>query len=380
MAKITKATNLKSGVMDFSKYKSGVDVDMSVNDVPGKWPIIINKIIGSGFDDRIVANMWPGQTLQGGNGNDYFVPTGIKTHFEGGSGTDTVAFLHATLPMYVDLTKNFSYKQETFSSIENLVGGKMNDTLIGTGGVNKIEGGSGHDYLDGKGGADYLIGGTGDDYYIVDNAGDHLVEKPNEGLDMVRSTVSWELGDNFENLTLLGAEKINGTGNDAVNTLMGNEQANSLSGLDGNDKLYGAGGNDRLNGDAGNDQLDGGSGNDFIYGGTGQDKLTGGSGDDYFGFRPGESTTKSPDHILDFKHGEDKIGLPDIDADTTKSGNQSFHFVGNHAFSGDAGELRFEKHGHDTLVQGDMNGDKHADFAVMLDDFTQTLTSTDFVF
>jgi len=41
---------------------------------------------------------------------------------------------------------------------------------------------------------------------------------------------------------------------------------------------------------------------------------------------------------------------------------------GTSAFSGKAGELRFEKKASDTYIYGDVNGDGTADFAIHLDD------------
>ena len=69
----------------------------------------------------------------------------------------------------------------------------------------------------------------------------------------------------MENLTLTGADNLNGTGNAFGNTLTGNSGNNPLSGLAGNDTL---------NGGAGNDLLDGGLGEDTVNGGVGDDRIT----------------------------------------------------------------------------------------------------------
>ena len=57
---------------------------------------------------------------------------------------------------------------------------------------------------------------------------------------------------------------LNGTGNDADNTITGGAGANNLLGLGGNDSIVGGAGNDTLDGGTGHDTLDGGLGNDIF--------------------------------------------------------------------------------------------------------------------
>ncbi len=134
-----------------------------------------------------------------------------------------------------------------------------------------ISGLAGNDTLDGGAGADSLIGGAGNDTYIVDNVGDKVVEAANGGTDLVKSSVSFTLAANVEQLILTGSAAINGTGNELANVITGNSAANSLSGAAGNDTLNGGAGNDTLDGGAGNDSLDGGAGADNMIGGAGND-------------------------------------------------------------------------------------------------------------
>ena len=112
------------------------------------------------------------------------------------------------------------------------------DTLLGT---------AGNDYLNGGLGADLMIGGLGNDVFIVNDPGDRVQENAGEGIDTVRSAITYNLhayGQHIENLTLLGNGNTNAIGNNLANTLIGNNGNNVLNGMGGNDLMIGGGGND----------------------------------------------------------------------------------------------------------------------------------------
>jgi Ca2+-binding RTX toxin-like protein len=164
---------------------------------------------------------------------------------------------------------------------DRINGGEGNDVLSGSGGIDVLSGGAGDDVLDGGLGADRLEGGAGNDTYYVDDLGDVTVEKANEGIDTVYSSVAGKLTlkSNVENLILTGSGDSSGTGNVENNTITGNAGANTLSGGGGNDQLFGGDGADRLDGGDGNDVLSGGTGNDLLNGGAGNDVLDGSEGE-----------------------------------------------------------------------------------------------------
>jgi len=110
-----------------------------------------------------------------------------------------------------------------------------NDVLLGGDGDDQLDGGSGNDTLDGGLGSDTFLSGSGNDTFVVDNPGDVVTEQAGQGTDTVQSSITYTLGANVENLTLIGTAAINGTGNTLNNVLTGNSAANVLAGGTGND-------------------------------------------------------------------------------------------------------------------------------------------------
>lgn len=181
-----------------------------------------NYIDGSSGDD----------TMAGGAGDDtYVVQNAGDVVIEGAdAGIDTVRTgLHYTLGTNVEKLVL------TGSASRNGTGNELDNVITGNIAKNTLDGGAG---------ADTMIGGAGNDTYIVDNAGDVVVELAGEGEDTVIARVSYTLSANVEDLTLLGAGSIDGTGNDLANTIRGTDRDNILDGGAGADTMYGGGGND----------------------------------------------------------------------------------------------------------------------------------------
>jgi hypothetical protein len=97
--------------------------------------------------------------------------------------------------------------------------------------------------------------------------------------------------------------------------------------------------------------------------------MTGGGQRDIFDFNSTGETGKTlptRDRITDFQRGVDDLDLSTIDA-MTGAGNQRFTFIGQSAFTGAKGQLHFTFAGPaKTIVEGDVNGDKKADFQIEL--------------
>jgi|GEM_PF-1565591 len=163
----------------------------------------------------------------------------------------------------------------TAVNFDNVIGTNENDSIVGDRQNNRLSGNNGDDTLDGGLGTDTLNGGAGDDTYLVDTTLDTITEAANSGTDTVRSSVSYTLGANLENLRLREGSDIIGTGNSLSNFIFGNTSNNTLNGGGGDDTLDGNNGNDTLNGGDGNDSLQGGPGNEVLNGGAGNDILIG---------------------------------------------------------------------------------------------------------
>ena len=150
------------------------------------------------------------------------------------------------------------------------------DSIYGLGDRDLLMGEAGNDYLKGGAGDDYMYGGNGNDTYVVDSIHDIVGELPNQGTDLVISSVNFVLSDlglyDVENLTLTGSAII-GLGNELRNVIRGTNTHNALGGFGGNDTIAGLGGNDQVNGDDGNDFLNGGTGADNMVGGKGNDTM-----------------------------------------------------------------------------------------------------------
>jgi Ca2+-binding RTX toxin-like protein len=121
-----------------------------------------------------------------------------------------------------------------------------------------------------------------------------------------------------------------------------------------------------VSGGRGADTITGGAGADIIAGGEGADHLRGGAGADVFHYdRVVDSLPAAHDIIYDFERG-DRINLLAIDADGDPSnGNGAFAWIGDAAFSGQAGQLRAYRHPdyhRAWIVEADVDGDMIADF------------------
>jgi Ca2+-binding RTX toxin-like protein len=275
---------------------------------------------GAGNDD--LAGDDDNDTLDGGAGNDTL---------DGGAGRDRASYESATAGVTVRLSVTGPQGTggagvDTLVDIEDLVGSRFDDLLIGndlaniltggagddtlTGGAgdDTLNGGAGNDTLNGLLGDDTLHGGTDDDTLrgglgsdtLEGGAGDDTL---NGGAG--RDTASYESAtdDVTVRLSVAGPQ---GTGGAGVDTLVDIE---NLLGSAFDDLLIG---NDRANvltGAAGDDTLRGGLGDDTLEGGAGNDTLNGGGGQDSYLFNSPLDATSNVDLVAGFNVADDEILL-----------------------------------------------------------------------
>ena len=203
-----------------------------------------------------------------GNSDDVYTLTSasdiVIENYDGGNDTIETSFSYTLPAAYGDGTASCYVENLTLigSAAIDGTGNSLDNVITGNTDTNTLRGLEGDDTLIGGGGVDTLVGGEGDDIYVVDNANDVTTESSEGGTDTVRSSLTWTLAANIENLVLTGSDAVNGTGNALNNTLTGNAKANVLRGLAGKDQLVGGAGNDLLDGGAGADTMVGGQGND----------------------------------------------------------------------------------------------------------------------
>ncbi len=332
------------------------------------------------------------------------VINGLIENVRGSNTTDFIQGNEVANILYGDAAATGPGGNDTISGFDG------NDSIYGGAGSDVINGDSGNDRLYGGAGADSLNGGSGRDLIIGGGGADVMYggADGNDTLSYAGSSVGVTVALTFGGTT-------NGVGGDAQGDVIGGfsdiigsagsdrltdtvktavasgGNNNSFYGGLGNDTLYlgggvddghGGVGNDALWGEVGNDLLYGDDGNDMLVGGIGADRLWGGLGADQFVFRTTAETTTAAlgrDSVQDFNRiAGDKIDLRTLDADSSVALNQAFTYIGTAAFDGRHGLLHATVSGANLLVTGDINGDKVADFSILVAN-TAALIASDFL-
>ncbi|MFK7862426.1 MAG: hypothetical protein AB8B64_26695, partial [Granulosicoccus sp.] len=301
-------------------------------------------------------------TLNGEEGDDRFIHSAGLDRLIGGAGSDTADYGSVDTSMNADLSSEVngftniiidvsdsSSEFDEVSTIENIITGSGDDTLIGDAEENHLRGSGGRDTLTGGGGHDILDGGNDADIADYSSSASPIVTNLEAEFDNVFIDES-----NID--TLVNIEKV--VGSDFDDVLGGSAGDDSFEGGEGDDRLIGGEGSDILDGGEGDrdiadysnvaegvsvdlggavdsqgyivathgnnadqliniedlagsphddnlrgsdtdqiisggegdDKIDGAAGNDLLDGGAGTDNVAGGSGDDIFVYSDGGDT------------------------------------------------------------------------------------------
>lgn len=413
-----------------------------------------DTLFGGAGNDTLNGGAGVDQMTGGADNDSYVVDAAGDTTIEiAGGGTADAVTSSVTFTLAVEV-ENLTLSgtaaiNGTGNAVANILTGNTganvltglagNDNLVGGAGNDTLDGGADNDTLNGGTGADSMTGGAGNDIYVVGEAADKIIEVAAGGTDTVQSAISFTLGVDVENLTLLGTAAINGVGNASANTIVGNTAANTLLGGAGNDILNGGTGTDSLSGGVGNDTyivdvatdivvelanegtdlvkaavthtllanfenltllattaingtgnavaniltggtganiLSGLGGNDALAGGTGNDTMVGGTGADAFVF---VGTGNGTDTISDFNElngGAEEGDVLQINGALVGT----FVYRGASAFTGGSNNSEARIAGNQVLV--DANGDGVTDITITLTGLTAAtqLAATDFMF
>ncbi len=309
--------------------------------------------LGANVENLILTGAGPNSGI-GNSLNNQLTGNAGANLLDGKAGTDTMAGAAGNDVYMVDHVGDVVVEQvnEGVDSVLTTVSYQLptnveHVVLTGSAAIN----GTGNDLdntLTGNSAANVLIGLAGNDIYMI-GAGDTIIETENSGTDTVMSSLTHTLAANVENLTLVGFNTINATGNELDNVLNGllNLAGNTLAGGAGNDTYVigsgdtvveavgggtdtvqtnvthtlgvnvenlmligtsavngtGNGLNNILIGNNANNVLNGGSGNDTLIGGGSNDVLIGGGGNDTFQFSRGDGQ----DLVRDNNGASDKL-------------------------------------------------------------------------
>jgi len=291
--------------------------------------------LSGGADADQISGDDGNDSLYGGAGNDSLYGGSGNDSLYGGEGVDLLQGGTGN-----DLLQGAGDGDRLFGEDGNdtLDGGDGDNLLYGGLGNDSLSGGSGNDTLEGGAGVDTLAGGTGNDQYTVTGAGAVIRELAGQGSDLVRTSVSLDLGANNEveflsTTNQAGTGAINLGGDDSANEIRGNAGTNALTGRGGNDRIFGYEGNDSLYGGDGNDSLVGGTGNDLIDGGLGNDTLFGNEGNDslYGGDGNDSLNGNEGSDLIDGGAGNDTLFGGADAADTLQGGAGDDTYYVDHA-------------------------------------------------
>ena len=284
--------------------------------------------------------------LFGGDGDDTMGTQGT-VDMDGGLGFDIASFTVVGLPTGLNIANRATQSLGLAGSLRNFEAYGNIELGYGANVVNLVQTtdvtittGGGNDRITVLNASARIYAGFGDDDVTTGNGNDDI--EGSSGNNTVHMGGGGDFYRNSGARSYTGIERIYGeAGDDTVLTAAG---ADLVDGGDGNDELYTGWGDDRAFGGLGNDKL---------YGEAGLDSLYGGDGDD----------------TLDSDRDVNVSPTP-VEADAVNGSfiNDAFIWIGAAAFGNVAGQLHYVQDvpGNRTLIEGDIQGDRVADFVIQL--------------
>ncbi|MFZ1662813.1 MAG: calcium-binding protein [Paracoccaceae bacterium] len=331
-----------------------------------------DAIFGEAGDDTILYGTGNNgfDNIDGGvGGNDRIVATAAATtigiaSLVGIEAIDAGGFANVKIAGST-AANTLDFSGVVLTGISQIDAGSGNDTVIGSAGADVIIAGTGNDVLRGGGGDDiFKLGASaGTDTFDGGSGNDHIEATANN-ISLIATGANLSGIETISSGGFSGFKIVGTTANNALNF-----STVTLSGVT------------RIEGGNGNDTIVGSAGADVIEGGAGRDILTGGAGADTFDFNLASHSkgTANIDLITDFVRGQDVVDLSTIDANGALAGD-AFIFLGSAAFTGVAGQLRYDTTSIAgvTRILADLDGNRTVDMEIQLTG-THNLAAGDFL-
>jgi serralysin len=372
----------------------------------GSWTVTVNGLVAAlGFDDPQFGIFHAGISLVqnavtdsasikvGKTGEVYGSNSGVHTEVAativnlgvigGGSASITsYAVVHITNAGKLNGTVRLEGMHDdifiNFQKVGNSVRHGIVEGVIDLGdGADKFTGGAKAETVrDGAGADAYKFGGGSDTYLALKSSGTDGVDNVNGGAGVDTYDASNDISAGITvNLGSMPFPFFAIPKQSAVGTGIGTDGVKNF------ENAVGGSGTDFLVGSNGANVLSGGAQSDSLTGLGGRDVMIGGAGGDTFRFfKLSDSSPRASrrDVIEDFNPSADFLHLSNIDANGDAAGHGGFEFIGFVPFAGVRGELRGYLSDGDTIVAGDVNGDRKADFSILLTG-SVLLHATDFL-
>ena len=219
-----------------------------------------------------------------GNGDDTIILTDAANTINGNAGSDTVSYTFSDAGVFIDLSEGTGTANAGGGYADNDILTNI-ESLIGSAFADMLSGNSLTNFIEGGAGDDTLDGETGTDYavYSTSNLSDFDISVSGGVFTVTSAATGTDTLANFEFMRISGTDyaltgRFAFTEND--DTGDGTLAADIIFALGGNDTVNGLSGDDLIFGELGVDILNGGDDNDVLNGGGGGDTLNGGNGMD----------------------------------------------------------------------------------------------------